>query len=134
MKKKQLIIKITLWWGIVADAFEGIRMFFPTFFLDSTGMNLVADNGLSFGLMYGAPVMLGWSFVLFWAQRKPVERKGIFYCLIPVILGYLMINLIQINNGLVPLEKIIPVMIMQSLLLSLSIISIALAKKIEKSY
>ena len=96
-------------------------------------MNLVADNGLSFGLMYGAPVMLGWSFVLFWAQRKPVERKGIFYCLIPVILGYLMINIIQINNGVAPFAKIMPVMIMQSILLSLSIISISLAKKIKES-
>ena len=32
MEKKQLIIRITLWWGIVADAFEGIRMFFPNLF------------------------------------------------------------------------------------------------------
>ena len=88
MKKKLLIIQITLWWGILADLFETIRLMLPHLFINTTSADLSLNEGTRFALLYGAPVMLGWTILLFWASRKPIERRGVLLCLMPVILAY----------------------------------------------
>ena len=51
MNGKILWLRITLWWGIIADAFEVIRMMFPRLFLATTGSTLTLDTGFRFGLL-----------------------------------------------------------------------------------
>lgn len=62
MKRKILWLRITFWWGIIADAFEVVRMTFPRLFLATTGSILPPETGFRFGLLYGAPVMLAGRF------------------------------------------------------------------------
>jgi hypothetical protein len=132
MQKKMIIIRITLWWGIIADLFETVRMSVPQIFISTAGINVTANESFRFALLYGAPVMLGWTLLLFWADRKPIERKGIFLCLIPVIIGYFIVEIIGIRIGVLNLQNTIPTFILQVILLSLSIISYIFAKNIEK--
>jgi len=132
MQKKMIIIRITLWWGIIADLFETVRMSVPQIFISTAGINITANESFRFALLYGAPVMLGWTLLLFWADRKPIERKGIFLCLIPVIIGYFIVEIIGIRIGVLNLQNTSPTFILQVILLSLSIISYIFAKNIEK--
>ncbi|MBN2004661.1 MAG: hypothetical protein JXA21_14995 [Anaerolineae bacterium] len=123
MKDKILWLRITFWWGIIADAFEVIRMMIPQLFLATTGSPLTPDTGFRFGLLYGAPVMLGWTLVLFWADRKPLERRGVLLCLIPVILAYLVVEIVGIQMGVIAFANMLLPFIMQVILIALCIFS-----------
>lgn len=132
MKRKILWLRIAFWWGIIADAFEAIRMTFPRLFLATTGGTLTPDAGFRFGLLYGVPVMLGWTLLLFWADRKPLERKGILLCVIPVIIASMVVELIGIRTGAVVLAATIPTFVLQVALITLCLFSYLGARTIEQ--
>ena len=132
MNVKKLLIRITLWWGIIADLFETVRMIFPQIFIATTGANIPLNNDFRFALLYGAPVMFGWAAMLFWADRKPVKRSGILLCLVPVIAGYIIVEIIGIRIGMLDTVKTIPTFVLQSVLLVLSVTSYCLARTLRK--
>jgi len=130
--KKMTVIRITLWWGMIADLLETIRLIVPQVFIKTVGLNTGVSNELRFALLYGAPVMLGWTLILFWVNKKPIARKGVFLCLIPVILSYIIVQIIGLNLGVIPIEQIIPTFVFQGILLTLSILSYSFAKDIAQ--
>ncbi len=121
MKKSVILLRVTYVWGMIADLIEGIRMSIPKLFIASSGTMLKDSPELTNGLLYGVPVMLGWTLLLFWANRKPVERKGILLCLIPVIIGYMIIQTIGIASGTYSASKLLLTYILQTVLLVFSI-------------
>jgi len=133
MNKTIRWLRITYWWGIIADTIETIRMSFPTLFVSSGGLTISPDIGLKFGLLYGVPVMLGWILLLFWADRRPVERKGILLCLIPVIVAYMIVQGIGISMGVARFSNMALNFVLQTILISLCVISYVKARKIEGS-
>jgi hypothetical protein len=129
MKKQIIWLRITFIWGIVADAIETIRMIFPNLFLGTTGINLELSDGLRLGLLYGMPVMIGWTLLLFWANLKPIERKGVLICLIPVILAYIVIEIVILKMEYAAFSNMIPTFILQIILIFLCIFSYLSTKK-----
>lgn len=122
MKKRVLLLRIAYVWGMIADLFEGIRMSVPRLFIASSGTLLKNGPELANGLLYGVPVMLGWTLVLFWANRRPMERKGVLLCLIPVIFGYMIVQGVGIASGAYPASKLLMSYILQTVLLVLALI------------
>lgn len=122
MKKNIILLRTIYIYGMIADLFEGVRMSYPKLFIASSGAMLKESPELSSGLLYGLPVMIGWTLVLFWANRKPVERKGILLCLIPVIVGYMIVQGVGIASGAYPALKLLMSYILQTVLLILAII------------
>ena len=112
-------LRVAFWWGVIADAIETIRMAVPKLFLASTGIELSPDIGFAFGLLYGVPVMLGWTLILVWADRRPVERKGVLLCLIPVIVAYVVVEIFAISLGIVAPARMMPTFVLQAALLGL---------------
>ena len=47
---------------------------------------LILHTGLGYGLINGAPLMIGWTILLLWADRKPMERKDTLLLTLPVVL------------------------------------------------
>jgi len=48
----------------------------------------------------GASLMAGWTFLLIWAVRKPIERRIIiFLTAFPVVFGLFIVTLIAFLNG-----------------------------------
>jgi uncharacterized membrane protein len=131
MKRRILWLRITFWWGIIADAVEAIRMMFPRLFLATTGGTLTPNTGFRFGLLYGAPVMLGWTLLLFWADRKPLERKGVLLCVIPVIIAYIIVELVGVRIGAVALAATVPTFVLQVALIALCLFSYFGARTID---
>ncbi|MBN1533761.1 MAG: hypothetical protein JXA20_13915 [Spirochaetes bacterium] len=128
-KRKITLLRITYWWGIVADAVETVRMVFPDLFVASTGAAVERGPGLQLALLYGAPVMLGWTLLLFWADRKPLERKGVLLCLIPVVVSYVLVELYAVARGIIPLQNMVPVFLLQPLFLFLIVFSYRRARE-----
>jgi len=133
VKRKILWLRITFWWGIIADVFEVVRMTFPRLFLATTGSILPPDTGFRFGLLYGAPVMLGWTLLLLWADRKPLERKGVLLCLIPVVIAYILVGVVGIRIGAVALAAMVPTFVLQMALVTLCLFSYLRARTAEQN-
>jgi hypothetical protein len=119
MKKEIRLLRICYWWGIIADAVMAILMLFPKLFLRFMNMNLAPDAGFDYGLRFGAPLMIGWTLLLLWADHKPVARKDTLLLTLPVVAGYVLIEVYSLVAGLASLATTIPLFIMQAGLISL---------------
>ena len=133
MKKSIILLRTVYIWGMIADLIEGIRMSVPKLFITSSGTMLKESPELVSGLLYGVPVMIGWTLLLFWANLKPVERKGILLCLIPVIIGYMIIQTIGIASGVYTLSNLALSFAMQTVLLILAVIGYGLNRNTYNS-
>lgn len=95
--KRMFLIKFPYWLGIVADGFWAIVLFFPSVFGIITGNH---DLQLRLALGIAGTLMTGWTFLLLWAVRKPIERRGvILLTAFPVVLGLFIIVLIGFLYG-----------------------------------
>ena len=100
MKNKIIWIRISCWVGAIADGLATLRMLFPKV---AYGVEYRYAMGL------GASLMLGWTFLLVWADRKPLERKGVLLLTIfPVITGILLAEIYAVAKRLITFEKMLP--------------------------
>ena len=120
MNNRILWLRISYWVGAVVDAVAAVLMLFPQRFVSFMGIDLTPDQGFIFGLRYGAPLMIGWTLLLIWADSKPLARKGILLITtVPVVLGYIVIEIAAVSSGLVPLGRIAPNLVLQAVLIGL---------------
>ena len=123
-----LFLRIAYWWGVIADAVSAILMLFPNLFLRVMNFNLTPGRDFAFGLSYGVPLMIGWTILLIWADRKPLERKGILLLTLPIIAGYIAIELYAVSTGITSLGSALPLLAMQTGLFMFIVFSCRRAK------
>ena len=100
MDKRILLLRISYWVGIIADGFATFRMLFPK--IDS-------GSEYRYALGLGASLMFGWTLLLIWADRKPMERKGVLLLTaFPVCTGLLSAEIYAVTNGVITLNKMLP--------------------------
>jgi hypothetical protein len=64
----------------------------------------------------GSALMAGWTVLLIWAGRKPVERKGVIpITIFPVITGMIGSGIYAVASGLIAPDKMIPCWISQGI-------------------
>ncbi len=100
-KNKLFLIKIAYWLGIAADALWAVGLLFPKVFGILTG-NLDFNPDLQYRLCMGlgASLMTGWTFLLLWAVRKPIERRiVILLTAFPVVSGLFIVALLGYLDG-----------------------------------
>ena len=114
MKCTISLLRIAYWWGVIADAVSAILMLLPNLFLRVMNFNLTPGRSFAFGLSYGAPLMIGWTILLIWADRNPLERKGTLLLTLPIIVGYIAIELYAISTGITSLGSALPLLAMQT--------------------
>ena len=78
MEKKIFWLKVANWTGVVADFIFGIiLMFFPKIVQFIWGIeSSIAGASLMWSKYFGL-LVFSWTFILFWANKKPMERRGI---------------------------------------------------------
>ena len=100
-QKRMFLIKIAYWLGIGADALWAVGLLFPQIFGLLTGnpdFNPDLQTRLILGI--GGSLMAGWTFLLLWAVRQPVERRVvILLTAFPVIFGLFVVALIGFMEG-----------------------------------
>lgn len=108
-------------------------MLFPGFWSTFNGLNILDSTPvLNYALWVGAPLMLGWTMLLLWADRKPLERKEVLIITVfPVILVLMANNLFALTSQLISFENIIPQLVIQSLLVLLFLFSYFNARNIH---
>jgi hypothetical protein len=112
MNNKIRWLRVSYWAGAVVDAYAAIRWMFPDIFSRPS-----ADIGYNLGMKWGVALMVGWTFLLIWADRKPFERKDILLLTVcPVIVGLMITSVATFNAGFFGT--------VQDLILNLSIMTI----------
>jgi len=134
MKKATILLRISYWSGAIFDAIMVVPMLFPKiggliFGIDDFN----PGNDYRYAMMVGASLMLGWTFLLIWADRKPLERKGILLLTIfPVIIGIVLSSVFAVNVGLIKVENMIPTWILQFIIFALFSYSYYIASKAQQ--
>ncbi len=100
MKKKILRIRTFYWLGAILDARLGIVLLvkryleMPDFIRNPDSRATLLAGLYSVGQDCG--LMWGWKFLLIWADRKPLARRGVILLTVFPVVFLLLINVIDI--------------------------------------
>jgi len=120
-RQKILLLRVCYWTGAIVDAVAAILMISPEIWSSFNGLAIgTTGSGTILALGPGVSLMAGWTILLIWADRKPVERKGVLLITIfPVIAGLAIYNVYGIISGLEAAVSILPVLALQAGLVAL---------------
>lgn len=124
-KQKITLLRLSFWVGAIVDAVAAIQLLLPEFWASSYGF-LPHRSGpeLNAALWTAAVLMAGWTVLLIWADRKPVERKEIMLItLFPVISGLTLNNVYGVAAGFMDARATAPIIVLQLAIGSLCLFS-----------
>ena len=127
-------LRVSYWAGAILDLLAAASMLSPTLF---AATNRLSDFHPTIEYRYamgmGASLMLGWTVLLLWADRKPLERKGVLLItLVPVVVGLVANEVVGVHAGFLPLAATVPVWIAQTLIFGLFISSYLRARALPE--
>lgn len=111
-------LKVAFLAGIITDALALVPMLYPPMAEFMWGFDQFSDAYL-FAMGYGASLMAGWTLVLIWAYKSPLERRSIAFLTILVIIGLITTEIFAVANGGMNIDKVIPMLVIQIVLLGL---------------
>jgi hypothetical protein len=128
MQKHVKWLRISYWAGAVIDLLAALQMLAPQLMaLTSRWENFQPGADYRFAMGMGAPLMLGWTALLLWADRDPVARKGILpITVFPVIVGSAINYGWAVRAGLLTVGVVLPLWLSQTILTGLFLTSYAL--------
>ncbi|MFA6010806.1 MAG: hypothetical protein WC799_12550 [Desulfobacteraceae bacterium] len=89
------------WLGAAADAFWTVVFLHPPLFAFLTGKSHMQFD-INLRLMMGgaASLMAGWTLLLIWTAKKPIERRMVMlFTAVPVLVGLIATTVTGIVNG-----------------------------------
>jgi hypothetical protein len=103
--------------GALVDALAAVGMAVPKLY----GPTLRFEPGFrrsrpefAYAMRTGAPLMLGWSALLLWADRRPLERRGVLaITVVPVIAGLAANDAHAVRAGHLSGSSLTPVRLLQ---------------------
>ena len=104
--------------GAITDALALVPMLVPPAARLLWGFE-ATGGAYRFAMGYGASLMLGWTALLCWAWRRPLERAFVAPLTVLVIYGLVATEIVAVARGALALERMIPTWCLQTLLLGL---------------
>jgi hypothetical protein len=95
-------VKLMFWIGIVVDAVAAVALLSPA---DSPIRQLAYPGVLGSQIAYSDgtrtafPLMLGWTLLLVWGVRRSIERRMILLLTLPVLVGFMVVEILDVNVG-----------------------------------
>ncbi len=125
-------LRISYWTGAILDALAALSMLFPPLFAATNGLpDFHPGVDYRYAMGMGASLMLGWTTLLLWADRKPLERKGVLLItLLPVVLGLVINEIVAVRAGFLSVAATSPVWVAQGLITILFLFSYLKARKL----
>lgn len=104
--------------GAITDALALIPMLFNNVARIFWGIETFTDTYV-FAMRLAAVFMLAWTILLFWAWKKPSERKFIALLTILILVWFFSLEVWAVSNRVLRFQKIIPSMILQIMWIAL---------------
>jgi hypothetical protein len=132
-KRKILLLRISFWVGAVVDLLAAVQLLLPDLWASMNGLTAYSPNAtLNFALILAASLMLGWTALLVWADRKPLERKGVLLLTVfPVVVGLALNNVASVALGLRLLFFAAPELAIQAIVAGLLLFSYFNARNLK---
>ena len=118
MPGEERLLRTAFLLGALTDALALIPMLFPSMTELLWGFR-PAPGPYSFAIGYGASLMFGWTLLLVWAYRRPLERRFVAALTAFVIYGLVATEVVAVSQGHIALWRMLPTWCLQSLLLLL---------------
>lgn len=118
MDQQERLLRAAFMVGAVTDAAALLPMLFPPLAALLWGFEDTSGS-YRFAMGYGASLMLGWTFLLLWAYRRPIERRFVAALTVLVIYGLVLTEVLAVRSGALEAWRMIPTWFLQACLLTL---------------
>lgn len=121
--------------GAILDALAALSMLSPALFAATSRLpDFRPGIEYRYAMGMGAALMLGWTVLLLWADRRPPERKGVLLItLLPVMTGLVLNEIHAVSDTFLSIAALAPVWVAQVLISVLFLFSYLNARGIEGS-
>jgi|SRR5215510_3152055 len=115
---EERLLRVAFLAGAIADAAALLPMLIPRLagwlwrFHDISG-------SYRFAMGYSASLMSGWTVLLLWACRRPIERRFVAVLTALVIVGLILTEVASVWTGTLNAGRLVPTWSLQALLLGL---------------
>ena len=103
-------LRVSYWAGAVADLVIGVLTLIPA---------RMGETEFRYPMGLAAATMFCWAGLLLWADRRPVERKGVLIPTVAVVIGLMASGVYAVVAGIFPLQRIIPTTVLGIVLIAL---------------
>jgi len=119
MARNVTLLRVCYWVGAVFDGLMIVPMLHPAVAASMFGIeDFNPGVDYQYAVIIGASLLLGWAALLIWADRKPVERKGVLLLTVcPVLIGLVLGGMHAVGSGFISAANMIPTWVMQALLI-----------------
>jgi len=132
VNKKILWLRISYWVGAIVDGLAALQMLFPRLYTLTSDTGFTPSAEFGYAMRSGAPLMIGWTVLLIWADRRPVERKGVLLItVIPVVIGVALNQITAIPIGISSVGATMLIWILQVVLIALFTFSYLNARSVN---
>ncbi|MBC8346161.1 MAG: hypothetical protein ISR89_09225 [Candidatus Marinimicrobia bacterium] len=125
------LLMASYWIGIVADAISALLLFSPRFaeiILNPRPFEI--SDAYLYVSRIGGTLVAGWTVLLFWAQKKPVERVDILLITVfPVITLLTVFAVLAVNSNHISFQRMLSIFILYLIIIPTYITSYLWAKK-----
>ncbi len=129
-----ILLRASYWAYAIFELMALIPMLSPTLFGRVMAIpDFHPGSDYTYAMGIAAVFTLGWILLLVWADRKPVERKGVMLLTtVPVIVGNMFCGVYAASSGLIATTMVIPSWIAQTIIIALFAFSYREAGKLDK--
>lgn len=92
-------LRVSYWAGAIADVLVGVLTLMPS---------RMGETEFRYPMGLASATMFCWAGLLLWADRRPLERRGVLIPTIAVIVGLLASGVYAASTGIFPLQKVVP--------------------------
>ncbi len=130
MDNQVSLLRASYWAGAILDVLAFLIMLFPPLFAWNNRLaNFQPGVEFRYAMGMGAPLMLGWTVLLLWADRKPFERRSVLWITLLVVLGEVLTEMYGVNAGFIDAAALAGTWTLQLLLVILFLFSLWKAAK-----
>jgi hypothetical protein len=118
-------LRISYWVGAIVDLLAAVGLLVPPIGSIVYGISSF-DPGSDYQYAAGvaASLMLGWTVLLLWADRRPLERRGVLMLTVcPVLVGLIASGVLAVRAGFVSIVAMVPTWVLQLALCALFLFS-----------
>lgn len=125
MDTKILLLRTSYWAAAILDVLAFLMMLSPALFAWNNQLgDFHPGVQYRYAMGMGAPLMLGWTILLLWADRKPLDRRHILWITLLVILGEVLVEIYGVSAGFLLARALVRTWALQSILTALLLLSL----------